>query len=176
MTRCFVILFFLIFAFSFSCNVTHDEDEMYVPTDVLVKTDSTYSIAEVFNFINSFDFKVEDISSSLFYSTLPFDSIEYVKEYLTELEYYGTSQNSIEAYVHYRFNEILVSVSLRDMHKIGNQISWLNAIEDLQLHEKPRYLIHFNVPKGQERQWEKRFEEYGFVEWAELNYYIEVTY
>ena len=33
----------------------------------------------------------------------------------------------------------------------------------------------FHVPEGHEKKWEKKFEEYDFVEWAELNYIIEIN-
>lgn len=35
-------------------------------------------------------------------------------------------------------------------------------------------VIHFNVPIGSELEWERQFENYSIVEWAELNRFVDI--
>jgi hypothetical protein len=35
--------------------------------------------------------------------------------------------------------------------------------------------FYFHVPEGHEKEWVAKFEKFDFVEWAELNYIIEIN-
>ena len=36
-------------------------------------------------------------------------------------------------------------------------------------------IIYFHVPDGKEKEWVRKFKEYSFVEWAELNSIPEIN-
>jgi len=36
-------------------------------------------------------------------------------------------------------------------------------------------VIYFHVPEGKEKEWVIKFKDYSFVEWAELNYIVQLN-
>ena len=182
-----IILTLLLFTF-ISCEEDSTEDlekkneEKYVPTDVLVKIKGYYTIDKVFDFINSFDHDVENIHSQVYTSALPSDSLQYVLDYLNAKPYTNDGVRwFVNGYLHYQTQIITIFPRLFQIKNKDYQYDWLASMEILKLSEQTEgetsgCIIYFHVPEGKEKEWEKKFEEYDFVEWAELNYIFEIIW
>ena len=173
----------LIFLVFISCQKESterrlDSDVKFVPTDVIIKTKGFYTIDKVFEFINSFDHKVESITYGFYTSTLPIDSLKYVLDYLKLKPY---THNGERGYATgYVTNEIIIFPKLFNMENKGFQADWLHSMEVLKLAEKTDMevsgnTIFFHVPIGKEKEWVEKFKKFDFVEWAELNYIFQVN-
>ena len=158
-----------------------NSDEKYVPTDVLVKVKGYYTIDKVFEFINDFDHEVENIHSQVYTSNLPSDSLQYVLDYLNAKSYTNDGNTwFVNGYLHYQTKVITIFPRLFNMKDTTYQTDWLKSMEILKLQEDTEgetagCIIYFHVPKGKEKEWEKKFEQYEFVEWAELNHIVEIN-
>ena len=168
----------------FSCDKEDEQNqiqEKFVPTDVLVKTKGTYTIDKVFDFINSFDHDVEYIYGGVYTSSLPSDSLIYVLNYLNAKTYTNDGDVwFVTGYLHYQTQVITIFPKLFDIKNIENQTDWLQSMQFLQLTEETDkktngYVIYFHVPIDTEKEWVEKFKEYDFVEWAELNYIVEIN-
>ncbi|MFD1552951.1 hypothetical protein DNU06_15895 [Putridiphycobacter roseus] len=157
-----------------------DKNGAYVPTDVLVKIKGDYTVDKVFDFINSLDHEVEQIHSQVYTSELHADSLQYVLDYLQAKTYTNDGNGSlVYGRLDNQTNGIKIFPTLFDMNNSSYQADWLSAMQILKLKEETSSetagcTIFFHVPAGQEKEWVKNFEEYDFVEWAELNYIIEL--
>lgn len=151
-------------------------DEKFVPTDVLVKIKGYYTIDKVFDFINSFKHDVENINSQVYISNLPSDSLQYVLDYLNAKPYTNNgSAWRVNGYLHYQTKAITIFPRFFNIRNVDYQKDWLESMEILKLKEQTKgCIIFFHVSEGLEKVWEKKFEEYVFVEWAELNYIAEI--
>lgn len=162
-------------------NNSHNEDKKFVPKNVLVKVKAYYTIDRVFDFINSFDHKVENIHSQVYTSDLPSDSLQYVLDYLNAKTYTNDGNAwFVNGYLHYQTKTITILPRLFDMNNTTYQTDWLESMKILRLKEDTTSetagcVILFIVPEGHEKEWEKKFEAYNFVEWAELNYLVETN-
>lgn len=158
-----------------------ENSQEFVPTDVLVKIKGYYTIDKVFDFINTFDHDVENIHSQVYTSSLPSDSLQYVLDYLNEKPYTNDGLNwFVNGYSHYQTNTITIFPRLFDIKNTEYQNDWLKSMEILELNEQTEgetsgCIIYFHVPEGKEKEWEHKFEEYEFVEWAELNYITDIN-
>ena len=182
-----IILFISLFVF---CSCEKDDDLMdtdlkfdlrFVPTDVIVKTKGYYTIDKVFDFINSFDHDVGRITSRIYTSALPPDSLSYVFNYIIRKTYTNDGGNKwFLAYVDYDTKIITILPKLYDIKNKDNQSDWLQTKDILKLSEETDIetsanKICFHVPEGQEKEWVKKFEKYDFVIWAKLNYIVEIN-
>lgn len=174
------LFIFLISLISCETDNVENSDDRYVPTDVFVKVKGYYTIDKVFDFINSFDHKVENIRSQTYTSDLPSDSLQYVLDYLN-VKTYTNKENAwfVSGYLHNQTEMITIFPRLFDMENTAYQADWLESMDILKLNEDTvsetaGSIIYFHVPEDDEKEWEKKFEEYEFVEWAALNYYVEM--
>jgi hypothetical protein len=160
---------------------TNNSDKKFVPTDVLVKINGSYTIDKVFEFINTFDHEVENIHSQVYNSDLPSDSLQYVLDYLNAKPYTNDGNAwFVNGYLHYQTQQITIFPRLFLIKNKEYQSDWLESMDFLKLKEQTDSetsgcIIFFHVPEGKEKEWENNFEEYDFVEWAELNYIIEIN-
>lgn len=173
---------FTLFCFTtlFSCKKDTEpapnEQGRFVPRDVVVKTKEDFSIEKVFNMINSYDHEVKVISSNVYTSTLPSDSLQYVlselhkKPYLTETSGWKTG-----GYLHYQTQIITVFPRLHGMNEKSLQADWLATLAHLKLKENGGNLILLHVPVNEEKVWVDKFKKMSFIDWAELNYYADVV-
>lgn len=172
----------LIVAFLSSCSNNDSENDVreFVPGDVIVGIKSGTDINDVFNFINTFDLEVESITSLSFTSDLPSDSLQAVLDNLNQKVYTNDGVTwFVTGYLHFQTNQIWVFPRLFDMNIIDFQQDWLLAMTELELKDKhvdnlSSGVIMFKVTEGQESKWEKQFETYDIVGWAELNYIAEI--
>lgn len=180
------IFYLLILSVFFSCekNINDDienQDVKFVPTDVLVRTKGYFTIDKVFDFINSFDHDVESIKYGIYNSSLPSDSLQYVLDYLNAKPYtHDGDLWYVTGYLHYQTQQITIFPKLFQIKNKEYQADWLQSMQILQLTEKTDgecsgNTIYFHVPEGEEKEWVKKFEEYDFVEGAELNYIIQLN-
>jgi len=177
-----IVLTFMLLSCEKDSETDFDNsEEKFVPTDVLVKIKEDYTIDKVFKFINNFDHEVENIHSQVYTSALPSDSLQYVLDYLNE-KLYTNDGNSwfVNGYLHYKTKVITIFPRLFNIKNTDNQEDWLESIKILRLNEDTTSetagcIIYFHVPMGKEKEWERKFEEYEFVEWAELNYIVEIN-
>lgn len=177
-----IILLLSIITFLSSCS--NDDAEVdtqeFVPEEVFVGIKSGTNINTIFDFINQFDHKVENINSLTFTSDLPSDSLQYTLDFLNEKTYTNDGINwFVTGYLHYQTNEITIFPRLFQMDNEEYQTDWLNSMETLELDEKHNIdlnsgIIRFYVPKGKEIEWKNRFENYSIVDWAELNYIADI--
>ena len=150
--------------------------EDYVPMDVTVKTIKGFTIDKVFDFINSLDHDVERIYSGVYVSAMAPGNLQYILDCLNAKPYTNDGNAWwVTGYLHYLTHQITIFPTLFNMTNKDYQNDWLKSIIDYQLIESMNYdfsghIIHFRVPEGTEKQWEKEFRKYEFVEWAELNY------
>lgn len=170
----------------FSCKKNSNDDiekqeREFVPTDVLVKTAAGHSIDKVFDFINSLDHEVENIKCGYYNSSLSPDSLQYVLNYLNAKPYTNDGNMwYVSGYLHYQTNQITVFPKLFQIKNKEHQSDWLQSMEILQLTENSDNdvsgnIIFFHVPAGQEKEWVNKFKTYDFVEWAELNHYVDIN-
>jgi hypothetical protein len=155
-----------------SCKKDHDHSDpaptpdpkiKFKPTDVLVGAKGTCSIDSIFDFINLFDHEVQYIRTEC-YSSLPSDSLSYVKHYIAANAWSAT------AVLDDKTGIITVYSELHDMKDQARQAAWLNAMNVLQLKESTEVkVILFHVPEGKELEWVNQFKSHECVQWAELN-------
>ena len=148
----------------------HDQ---YTPMDVSVGTKNYFTIDKVFDFINSLDLDVKEIIYGHFRSTMSSDSLQYILDCLNAKPYTNDGNSWwTTGYLHYLTNQICISTTWFNMKNKAYQADWLNSMKEYKLIEDlSGYVIHFRVREGTEKQWEKQFKKYEFVEWAELNYW-----
>jgi len=185
MKKLFLILIIGLLALS-SCKKDDDIEVennkvKFVPTDVIVKTRGYYTIDKVFEFINLLNLNVESIRCNAYTSTLPSDSLNYILKYLNAKTYtHDGEQWYVTGYLHYATGVITIFPKLFDINNKDNQADWFHSIDFLHLtevtdKEVSGNTIYFHVPIGQEKDWVEKFENYAFVEWAELNYIVELN-
>jgi hypothetical protein len=175
-----LVFFALVLFWGCDDDVTEPEFE-FAPRDVSVKVKGYFTIDQVFDFINSFDHEVKNINSLVYTSTLPSDSLTYVLNYLNAKTYTNDGNAwFVNGYLRYDTKAIIIFPRLFGMTDRSNQKDWLASIEKLSLSENTARegagsIIFFQVPVGKEKEWERKFENYDFVEWAELNYIIQLN-
>lgn len=177
----FILLLSIIGILSACSNDDSEIDtQEFVPGEVLVGIKSGTNINETFNFINQFDHKVNDIHSLTFVSALPADSLQYVLKSLNEKTYTNDGVNwFVSGYLNNQTNQITIFPKLFGMDNTQYQKDWLTSMKELRLSEEHNAelnsgIIHFNVPIGAELEWENRFKNYDLIDWAELNYYVDI--
>jgi hypothetical protein len=128
---------------------------------------------KIFDFINLFDFPVDEISGN-FVSTMPPNNLQLILDRLNEKAY--THRNDswlVTGYLHYQTQQITIFPNLQNMHLAENQADWLQIMQDYQLFEYSGetggYVITLHVPENTEKEWVEAFKEYDFIQWAELN-------
>ena len=153
----------------------------YEPMYVFVQTRRYFTINEVFDFINSLDFDVEQIYSGVYTSTMSSDNLQYIIDGLNAKPYTnnGSDWPQVTGYLHYLTNQITLFPYLFNMKNKAYQEDWLQSIEEYNLVEQfaydhSGYIIYFRVPEGTEEYWEAQFKEYEFIEWAELNRILHI--
>lgn len=146
--------------------------EEFVPTDVLVKTAGSFTIDQVFHWINTLHLDVESIDNGIYTSDLPPDSLHYVLDYLNAKAYTHEGVWKVPGYVHDQTNKITIFPKLFQMNNMEHQTDWLSSMQKLQLVESSGNILFFHVPEGEEKAWVEKFKTYDFVEWAELNYIV----
>ena len=85
----------------------------------------------------------------------------------------------VNGYLNYQTKEINIFPRLFEMNNLDYQRDWIQAMNEFQLKEQHNTelnsgIIYFKVPPGKEMEWKNRFETFAIVDWAELNYIVEI--
>jgi len=177
-----LLLLFILCAFT-GCNKENPngDEKNFVPTDVIVGIKSDCTIDKVFGFVNSLDHEFDNIHYQIFASDLPSDSLQYVLDYLNAKGHKndGTAW-SVTGYLNYKTKVITIFPKFINIRNSDYQNDWLESMKVLKLKditylETSGCVILFHVPQGEEKIWVKKFEANDFVDWAELNYIVDIN-
>lgn len=174
-----ILMIFLIISCSIDDSNEAEEIE-FIPGDVIVKTRNYFTIEEVFDFINNFDHEVKSIKHGIYTTDMPNDSLDYILHVLNEKSYTNDGISFFTTgYIHSQTKDIRIFPKFFNIKTSENQTDWKEAMQKLQLREKTNldthgYTIFFKVEEGTEKVWKSKFEEYTFVEWAELNFNADI--
>jgi len=139
-----------------------------------VKTKSYFTIDRVFDFINSCELDVTLIYNGVYVSNMAPENLQYILDNLNAKSYTNDGNALwVSGYLHYLTNQITIFPRLYHMKNKVYQEDWLKSMNDYELVERPGYIIRFLIPEDPgkpQKQWEAKFKEYEFVEWAELGY------
>jgi len=156
------------------------ETQEFVPGEVIVGIKSGININTIFEFINQFDHKVDNVNSLTFTSDMPADSLQYVLEFLNQKTYTNDGIRwKVTGYLHYQTNQITIFPRFFEMENLEYQDDWLISMKELELSEKYYIdlnsgVILFNVPIGKEIEWRNQFKKSNIVSWSELNYIADI--
>ena len=152
---------------------------------IQVKTKYSKNI-DVFDFINSTGFDVQNTKYGTYISSMPADSanLEFITNKLKVKPY--TNDNWVNGHLNWYTTGITFFVNLYEMHNLDYQSDWIKTMDEYKLVEYdfaneykdydedyiygPGVLIAFYIPEGTGKEWETKFAEYPFVRWAELSY------
>lgn len=144
---------------------------VYNKQDIIyVKTQYT-NIDSVFEFINSLDLDVYVIQYGTYLSSKPAnsDTLAYVIDQLKAKPY--TNNNWVTGQLKWYNANMVIFIRLYDMKNKNYQLDWKATMGKYKLENYtngPKHIIAFHIPEGTGKQWETRFTEYNFVDWAEL--------
>lgn len=177
-----MIILFALIGVVISCSSDDPETEKreFIPGDVFVGIKSGTNIDKVFNFINEFNLEVDNVYSLTFTSDLPPDNLQFVLDNLNEKNYTNDGINwFVTGYLHHQTNQIWIFPKLFEIDNVEYQQDWLASMVELKLREKHEVdmnsgIIHFKVPEGRELEWRNQFETYDIIDWAELNYIVNI--
>jgi len=156
--------------------------KQFEPQMVIVEVKGYFTIDSVFNWINQLGFEVDYIQCERYTSNLSSDRLQYVLDRLNEKPYTHQGVWKVTGYLHYQTQQITIFPRLFEMHNKEYQADWLQTIIDYQLveHIGTGYyegnIILFKVPEGTEPEWVNYFTSLNFVNWAEVNAYIHITF
>lgn len=171
------LIFQIIFVSSFilGCDekVNENLDQRdFVPGDIAIGIKSTIAIDLVFDLMNEKEVLIEQMSGFFNYSTLPSDSLEYIKEILKSKPYtdrWGGKGGS--AFISAVDGRLIVTEFFFNMD-IPAQEDWISTMNQLELkdlgNDTKNLLI--TVTPGSEKFWLDVFKNHPYVKWVELNY------
>lgn len=172
-----LLLISLLTLFFMSCEEKdiNDEDEMeFVAGEVLIGIKPEISIDQVFDWLNSVDVFIDQMSGFHYYSDLTNDSLAYVinqlkpKPYLSRGGFEGGS-----ASISTTDNRIIVKEKYFEMGMDAQQ-DWLATEELLKLHDlklETKYLL-VKVEPGTEKRWMRILKHHPYVSWVDLNWLV----
>lgn len=166
------IVFIAVFTFSCKKESTEDKiDRDFVKGDVLIGIDSTIGLEQLFTSINPFDLTVDQITGYVFTTTIPSDSIQYIKAVLNSKPYINTRQFSASVWAHYQTDIVHNTTILWDM-TVQNQQDYIQTKNFLRMTDKlsPTKNMLIKVPIGQEVFWKDKFKTFTWVRWTDLNW------
>ncbi|MBL7718296.1 MAG: hypothetical protein JNL72_05615 [Flavipsychrobacter sp.] len=162
------------------CRKNNGEPEgEYVKGDLSFGIRDEVTIDRVFNLINEEHLDVEHIFGYTYVLPYPKDSIHMVRRELVQKMYLKWPQSSATDTPNVFVNsadKMILSTSLFHMSDTANQNDWLRTIGKLSMADRAVTFKNANihVPDGQEKQWRDYLLQKEIVEWAQLNYIIEL--
>lgn len=175
-----IILLISIIGILSSCSNDDVENREFVPREVLVGIKSGTNINAIFEFINQFDHRVDNINSLTFTSDLPPNNLQNVLDILNKKTYTNDGINwFVTGYLHHQTNQITIFPKLFEIDNLEYQNDWLTSMGELELSERHNIelnsgIIRFYVLAGKELEWKNQFENYNIVDWSELNYITDL--
>lgn len=163
----FISISFIVFS---SCKKSDiNFCDTYVAGEIIIGTNENINLQEIFTFINARGYKIISSFGTYYESSLPIDSLDYVKNILSTKPYMNRDGWNGNAYLHYQSNKIMCVNQMMDMD-INNQNDWLNTVQLLQLTQKDNVTTFLvGVKEGKEKKIIKSLIENPYIKWAELN-------
>ena len=125
--------------------------------------------------INSRALGIISISTPIYNSALPVDSLRYIERTLNAKSYINDGVWKAHVYRHALTGALTATVRLMNMY-LANQQDWLATVQKLQLQEQSNDYTsyHLRVPEGQEKKVVKDLQQQSEVRWAELNNIVHI--
>lgn len=164
----------VVAAIAVGCKKEPTEDKMtmdFVKGEVAIGIDSTVQLEQLFTYINSFNFSINEITGYTFTTTMPEESIPYIKEILNSRPYIFTGQFSASVWAHYQTGIVYNSSILWDM-TVANQKDYIqtkNALRMTDVQSATKNML-VKVPFGQEIYWRDKLSNHSWVTWTDLNW------
>lgn len=177
MRNFFFVLFITVLATSCKKDNTQDNiDKDFVKGDVLVGIDSTMQLEQLFTYVNSFNLTIYEVTGFFYTTTIPKDSIPYIKTVLNAKPYINTRGFSASVWADYQTGVVHNTTFLWDM-TIPNQQDYIQTKKLLRMTDalsSTKYIL-IKVPVGQEMFWKDRFKSFSWVRWADLNWLVRAV-
>ena len=155
-------------------EVAPDDDTEFVPGEVIIGTKETTTIPQAFALVNSHSLGILSVSTPLYTSRLPLDSLGYIERALNAKPYINDGVWKAHVYRHALTGVLTTTVRLMNM-TLANQQDWLATVQKLQLQEQSNSSsYHLKVPVGQEKNLVKELQKQSEVRWAELNHIVHI--
>ena len=145
----------------------------YLKQDAIhVKTQYT-EIDKVFEFVNSLDLDVKEIQGGTYLCSMAADSdtLEYIIDNLKSKPY--TTDSWVIGHLNWYDANTVIFLRLYDMKNVDYQADWKETMKEFKLENYDngtKHTIQFYIPEGTGGEWEKKFTDYEFIDWAELSY------
>ena len=172
--RHFSIILFITVFFSISCKKNNSQDNIdrdFVKGDVLVGIDSTVQLEQLFSYVNSYSLTIDEINGFYYTTTIPKDSIPYIKSILNSKPYINTRGFSASIWPHYQTDIVHNTTTLWDMSTSNQQdyiqTKFLLRMTDMLFTTKNMLI---KVSTGQEIFWRNLFKTFPWVRWTDLNW------
>jgi len=159
---------------SFSCkkqNADEIIEKDFVKGDVLVGIDSSIQLEQLFTYVNPFNLYIDQLTGYVFTTTIPKDSILYIKAVLNSKPYINTRYFSASVWAHYQTDIVHNTTILWDM-TLSNQTDYIQTKNSLSMTDKQSSTKNMliKVPIGQEIYWKDKFKSFFWVRWTDLNW------
>lgn len=168
----------LIAILGFSCKKDSTQDLLqkdFVRGDVLVGIDSTVQLEQLFAYVNSYNFPIIQINGFFYTTTIPEDSIPYIKGVLNSKPYINTRGFSASVWPHYQTHIVHNTTTLWNMN-VANQQDYIQTKNFLRMTDKlsPTKNMLIKVPVGTELYWKDKFKNFSWVRWTDLNWIASI--
>ena len=164
---------FLLTVFILGCskNKTENKNKDFVKGDVLVGIDSMQTLEQLFSAFNAFNLTIDQITGYYYTTTIPKDSIPYIKTVLNSKIYIYTRNFSASVWPHYQTQIVHNTTSLWDMTSTNQQdyIQTKNILRMNDILSSTKNML-INVPIGEEIYWKDRLKTFSWVRWTDLNW------
>jgi hypothetical protein len=146
----------------------------FVPGELLVGITDGVPITRAFRLADSLNFTITRLNGFFYNSTLPKDSVGYVRSVLLRKPYLNKNGFSAGSIYNVYFNsddaKIRITNSFFEMDAASQQ-DWVATMRQLQLVALPTTTanVQLKVPVGEEKYWRTELRASSFVKWTELN-------
>ncbi|RPD49849.1 hypothetical protein DNI29_03365 [Hymenobacter sediminis] len=125
----------------------------FVPGQVAIGTQDATTIPQLFTLANARGLSVVYVFPARYSSTLPSDSLDYLRRQLATKAYANAPDWPVQIAHNVQTNTVQLTIRLVDM-TVPNQQDWLTTVQDLRLQELPGgKSALLQVPIGEEKRW-----------------------
>lgn len=170
-------IFLIIILISCKKNDVEEKIESeFVKGDVIVGINPEVQLEKLFTYTNSFGLKIDQISGYTYTTTIPKDSIPFIKTVLDAKNYIKTRNFSASIWTHYQTETTYSTTMLWDMD-LTNQQDFIQTKNSLRMADNlsATKTMVLKVPEGQELYWIKKLKSFSWVRWAEPNWVATIS-
>lgn len=166
----------IITSFFFYFTSCKKEIKQYAPGEILVGINSSTSIEQLFNNTNVYNLKIDQLSGYFYTTTIPSDSLNYLKNLLNTKNYINNRGFSASVWTHYETNIVHNTTFLFDMN-LTNQMDYISTLIFLRMQDNLSNTKNMllKVPVGKEIYWRDKFRNENWVTWSDLNYIANIV-